>query len=109
MDTTMESRQMGATLQVIVQGALESRTLDELRRRLAVAWSEGISHVDIDLSRCSFLGAPAAALLVGAQRIAGYRGGGITLRQPSPAVLRFLAVSGLGRVLPVVGVRAASA
>jgi anti-anti-sigma factor len=106
-ETTLDLRTSAPTLHVKVGGPLQSEGLTSLRQALHRAWFDGVTIVEIDLSTCSFLGSPAAAFLVNTQRTARHRGGALTLISPSPAVQRFLAASGLGRVLEVARGRSA--
>ena len=81
-------------------GELDAAGAVRLRAQLDDALEAG-AHVTLDLSRVTHVSSDALAVLVAAFRQLRDGGGGLTLTDVSPAVVRVLRVSGLHKVLAV--------
>lgn len=75
--------------------------LADLRWHLADRVLRGARSLTVDVSTLGRLSSPAVAVLLRAKRFCRVRGGTVTLRAPSPAVLRMLRTSGLAEVFDI--------
>lgn len=75
--------------------------LADLRWHLADHVLRGARSLTLDVSGLGRLSSPAVAVLLRAKRCCRVRGGTVTLRAPSPGVLRMLRTSGLAEVFDI--------
>ncbi len=88
-------------IEVIVTEELDSQAVPRLDARLAEALELRPAHLVVDLAGCPRMDAAAIGLLVDVHRRARRAGGLLTLRAPSPRLLRNLELARVDRVLHV--------
>jgi anti-anti-sigma factor len=95
-----EPRPGPQSVALAVAGDLDTGGADRLRAQLDDATAPARRLV-LDLSQVEHLSSAALAVLVAAHRRLRDGGGALVVRDPSPAVVRVLRVSGLHRVILV--------
>jgi anti-sigma B factor antagonist len=87
---------------ITVEGDLDLATAPALRQLLHDRIDDGEMHLILDLSRLDFLDSSGLGVLVGAaRRVRTELAGTMTLRSPSPSVVRLLELTRLGHVFAV--------
>lgn len=90
-------------VEITVAYGLDSVTVPQLRELIEDALILRPRHIVVCLDRCPFLDAAAIALLLRVHRGVWLSGGRLTLRSPSPRVLRILELAGVHRVFEIDG------
>ncbi|MEW5952897.1 MAG: anti-sigma F factor antagonist [Bacillota bacterium] len=94
----METR--GDTLVVVLEGELDLRVADELRKKLEESLSDlPVRHLVVDLSRVCFVDSSGLGVLLGRYRRVAAAGGKVALTGAQPQVRRVLELSGLFRIM----------
>ena len=88
------------TLRVV--GELDSYTSPGLRESLEALVAEGSTRVIVDLTDVGFADSSAVAVLVGALKLLRAAGGDLVLKDPQPAVLRVMKLTGLDAIFTVI-------
>ena len=83
-------------LLLVVRGEIEFRTAPMLRTAIDAARDGAGHHLTIDLAAVTFIDSSGLAVLIDASRQAP-----VTLRHPSPAVERAIAVTGVSSLLAI--------
>jgi anti-anti-sigma factor len=78
---------------VAVAGEIDLDTADRVWTRMSEAFDAGCTHVVLDMSETTFIDSTGLSLLVRARNLHGDTA--LTLRSPSPRIVRTLEVSGL--------------
>ncbi|MBM0203136.1 STAS domain-containing protein [Micromonospora sp. NPDC051227] len=85
----------GALSQIRVVGEIDMSNAHLLTELVEFLCRSPTPLVVVDLSAVRFFGAHAVSALLNADQLAAQAGGGLTLRDPSPFVLRVLGVAGV--------------
>jgi anti-sigma B factor antagonist len=85
---------------VALDGEIDIATAPAIRRFLTAAISGGDTHLAVDMSGVTFIGAAGIGVLVAAANRAREAGGSLSLLAPSPQLRRLLDVLHLDAVLP---------
>ena len=88
------------TLRVV--GELDSYTSPDLQESLDGLVAEGVTRVVVDLAEVRFADSTAMAVLIGAVKRLRARGGDLVLKDPQPAVVRLMKLTGLDTIFTVV-------
>ena len=90
----VDTRRTGTTELVQVRGEMDVATAPLLRAVLDTVVGHRPSRVEVDLSGATFMDAHALATLTAVRRRLAGRHATLVLRDPSPVVVRLLALSG---------------
>ena len=83
---------------VAVEGDVDVVSAVELHDKLVVLLSNGARSLVIDFSKVAFIDSMGLSTLIGVRGTAVEKLGTVTIRHPSPAVIRLLALTGLDEV-----------
>jgi anti-sigma B factor antagonist len=90
----VETRRSGTAELVQVRGEVDIATAPLLRAVLDTVVARRPTRVEVDLSGATFMDAQALATLAAVRRRLASRHAALVLRDPSPAVVRLLELSG---------------
>ena len=90
----VDTRRTGTTELVQVRGDVDIATAPLLRAVLDTVVGRRPATVEVDLSGATFMDAHALATLIAVRRRLANRHASLVLRDPSPAVVRLLELSG---------------
>lgn len=90
----VDTRRTGTTEQVQVRGEMDVATAPLLRAVLDTVVGRRPTRVEVDLSGATFIDAHALSTLTAVRRRLASRHATLVLRDPSPVVVRLLALSG---------------
>jgi anti-anti-sigma factor len=91
------------TIQIQVQGEVDTSTIPRLRERLNDALTLQPVHLYVDLGECTFIGASGVSMLLDAHRKARRQQASLVLRSCGARHLRVLALMGLKDVFDIEG------
>jgi len=92
----------GETLVVTLTGDLDHHTAADTAPQLdRLILHSGALHLILDLSDVTFMDSSGIGVILGRYRRLHRMGGRVTLRRPTPAVDRMLALSGIESIIPV--------
>jgi anti-anti-sigma factor len=84
------------------RGELDAHTLDQLETELALAFTEGVLHILVDMREVSYCSSRGIGILVRGRKEAVDVGGGLVLLSPAPTVATALEVLGFDDVFDIV-------
>ena len=91
-------------LLVRLTGELDQCSASGIRRDLDAMLSDGrIRHLVIDLNDMPFMDSSGLGVILGRYRALRLRGGTVSLMHLSPQVKRIYDLSGMARIIPVIG------
>ena len=88
---------------VAVRGEVDVYTAPQLRDRLYSVIADGIADVVLDLADMTFIDSTGLGVIVGTLKRLRESGGELTLRAPSRSTRKVLEITGLTRILTIVG------
>jgi anti-anti-sigma factor len=89
------------TAVVALQGEMDVYTTPRVKVELQRLLDDGCLHLILDLRRAAYLDSSALGALLGAQRCARERGGGVALVAPAPPITRVLEITRLGMAFAI--------
>src|SRR4051812_2499354 len=92
----------GDRASVVLAGEIDLAVAPALRAHLGALCDGGARSVELEASGVTFIDSAGLSVLVAIDRRCREGKGGLTLRSPSPVVLRTLQIAGLLDVFPVV-------
>ncbi|MET8234282.1 STAS domain-containing protein [Micromonospora sp. NPDC005298] len=93
----------GSTSVISVAGEIDMSTAHLLTEQVELLCREPVPLIAVDLSAVRFLGAHGITALLQASKLTASAGARLTLRNPSPFVLRVLGAAGVMRHLDLAG------
>ena len=96
----IEKKVDGSSLAIAVEGRLDTLTAPELEAELKASL-DGITSLDIDLSKLDYISSTGLRVLVGAHK-AMARQGKLAIRGANELVMEVFEVTGLADILPLV-------
>jgi anti-sigma B factor antagonist len=91
------------TAAITADGEIDLATVNTLRSAITEAMKQGASHLTLDLDRVTYIDSSGLGTLIGAHKRLEASGGSLTIRCSQARILRLLAITGLDRVLSVLG------
>ena len=91
------------TTAITADGEIDLATVHTLRSAITDAMKQGASHLTLDLDRVTYIDSSGLGTLIGAHKRLASSGGSLTIRCSQARILRLLAITGLDRVLTVLG------
>jgi anti-sigma B factor antagonist len=100
-DIVVRTTDTDGAIVVAVVGELDMSTVPTLRTAIDAAVRRGRRQLVVDLGAVSFADASALGALVAAHRTLAEVGGGLVVRNPSPALERVLRITRVSEILDV--------
>lgn len=91
------------TTTITADGEIDLATVHTLRSAITDATKQGARHLTLDLDRVTYIDSSGLGTLIGAHKRLTSSGGSLTIRCSQARILRLFAITGLDRVLRVLG------
>lgn len=91
------------TATVTADGEIDLATVNTLRSAITTAMRQGAGHLTLNLDKVTYIDSSGLGTLIGAHKRLSSSGGSLTIRCSQARILRLFAITGLDKVLTVLG------
>lgn len=99
----VDSSSEADTAAITADGEIDLATVHTLRSAITTALQQGARHLTLDLNQVTYIDSSGLGTLIGAHKRLTSSGGSVTIRCSQARILRLFAITGLDRVLTVLG------